>query len=311
MFDVIVMGNITDDTILKVSGSKNKSFGGGVTYAAFCLRALGAKVGIVGNVGREFQYLQKFKGIDLSGVKLTKESTKFELEYEERVIWDGPRSLKLLKNAGKIESFPEEFANARAVIFGPIFKEVTPQLIRSFSCPIKAIDLQGILREKAPNNRIFYKISESLRDFLEVDIIKIGQIEACTLGSSIPEICEKVNSPRAKAILVTFGERGSVVYDCIRERVRPIPAYKTKVADPTGTGDTYLSSFVYNYLKTQDIVDSAYFASAAASFVVEGMGPSKFGGLNEIVKRSSALRQIPVGKSLIKELEDEILRNDK
>jgi sugar/nucleoside kinase (ribokinase family) len=311
MLDVVIIGNITEDTILKVSGSKNKSFGGGATYAAFCLRVLGAKVGIVGNVGREFQYLQKFKGIDMSGVKLTKESTKFELEYEERVIWDGPRSLKLLKNAGKIESFPEEFANARAVIFGPIFKEVTPQLIRSFSYPIKAIDLQGILREKAPNNRIFYKIPESLRDFLEVDVIKIGQVEARTLGNSIQEICEKVISQRVKAILITFGEKGSVVCDCLKQKIKPMPAYKTKVADPTGTGDTYLSSFIYNYIKTQDVIDSAYFASAAASFVVEGIGPSKFGGLNEIVKRSSALRQIPVGKSLIKELEDEILRNDK
>jgi sugar/nucleoside kinase (ribokinase family) len=304
MFDVIVIGNLTDDTILKVRGVKNKSFGGGSTYASFCLRKLGAKVGIVGNVGRGFQYLQKFKEIDLSGVKLTRESTKFELEYGERAIWDGPRSLRLLKNAGKIESFPKEFANAKAVIFGPIFKEVTPQLINSFSCPIKAIDLQGVLREKRSDHCVFYKLPDSLKDYLGVDIIKIGQVEARTLGNSIQEIYKKVNSPRVKAILVTFGERGSIIYDCVKKEVRPIPAYKTKVVDPTGTGDTYLSSFIYNYIKTQDIADSAYFASAAASFVVEGIGPSKFGGVKEVIKRADALHQIPVEKSLTRELEE-------
>jgi sugar/nucleoside kinase (ribokinase family) len=210
----------------------------------------------------------------------------------------------LLKNAGKIESFPKEFANARAVIFGPIFKEVTPQLINSFSCPIKAIDLQGVLREKRSDHCVFYKLPGSLKDFLGVDIIKIGQVEARVLGSSFQEIYEKVNSPRIKAILITFGERGSIVYDCLKKRARPISAYKTKVVDPTGTGDTYLSSFIYNYIKTQDIVDSAYFASAAASFVVEGIGPSKFGSLEEVIKRADALQQIHVEKFLTKELEE-------
>jgi sugar/nucleoside kinase (ribokinase family) len=292
MFDVIVIGNITEDVILDSADPKGviHTFGGGVTYSSFCLRKLGARVGIIGNVGSEFRFFQEFKGINLKGVKLTGESTKFELKYGNMAYCDGPMSLRLLKDAGKIESFPKEFTNAIAVIFGPIFREVTPQLINSFNCPIKAIDLQGVLREKSSDNCVFYKSPDFLKDFLEVDIIKIGQVEARTLGSSFQEIHEKVNSRRVKAILVTFGEKGSIVYDCLKQRISHIPAYKTKVVDPTGAGDTYLSSFIYNYIKTKEIVDSAYFASAAASFVVEMIGPSKFGSLKEVIKRANALK---------------------
>jgi D-beta-D-heptose 7-phosphate kinase/D-beta-D-heptose 1-phosphate adenosyltransferase len=47
---------------------------------------------------------------------------------------------------------------------------------------------------------------------------------------------------------------------------------KIEIADVCGAGDTFLSSFVYNYLKTCDIDSSIEFAIKAAAITVKHMG---------------------------------------
>jgi ribokinase len=66
-----------------------------------------------------------------------------------------------------------------------------------------------------------------------------------------------------------------------------VPAYKPpRVVDPTGSGDAFAGAFLVEYLKTGDSVWSTALASAAASFVVEGIGPSNFGERHQTEERA-------------------------
>jgi len=71
-------------------------------------------------------------------------------------------------------------------------------------------------------------------------------------------------------LVVTFGERGSVIYNNGKE-IR-IPSIPTKVEDPTGAGDGYRAGFLTAYLKGYSLRDCGLIASAVASFVVEKRG---------------------------------------
>ena len=71
-------------------------------------------------------------------------------------------------------------------------------------------------------------------------------------------------------LVVTFGERGSVIYNNGKE-IR-IPSIPTKVEDPTGAGDGYRAGFLTAYLKGYSLRDCGLIASAVASFVVEERG---------------------------------------
>jgi len=62
--------------------------------------------------------------------------------------------------------------------------------------------------------------------------------------------------------------------------------------DPTGAGDSYAGSFIYRYLRNdQDLLDAAFFASGAASIMVEYSGPDFPLDLPAVEQRLSRLLQ--------------------
>ena len=71
-------------------------------------------------------------------------------------------------------------------------------------------------------------------------------------------------------LVVTFGEKGSIIY-CKDKEIK-IPSIPTTVEDPTGAGDGYRAGFLTAYLKGYDLRDCGLIASAVASFVVEKRG---------------------------------------
>ncbi|HIQ38503.1 MAG TPA: carbohydrate kinase family protein [Methanothermococcus okinawensis] len=71
-------------------------------------------------------------------------------------------------------------------------------------------------------------------------------------------------------LVVTLGERGSIIYS--KDKEIKIPSIPTKVEDPTGAGDGHRAGFLTAYLKGYDLKDCGLVASAVASFVVEKRG---------------------------------------
>ena len=70
-------------------------------------------------------------------------------------------------------------------------------------------------------------------------------------------------------IVVTLAEKGCVIYE--GENIYEIPGRKVEVADVTGAGDTFCSSFI-SALEEKGIYEAGRFANAAASICVSKMG---------------------------------------
>ncbi|HIP34787.1 MAG TPA: carbohydrate kinase family protein [Methanothermococcus okinawensis] len=84
------------------------------------------------------------------------------------------------------------------------------------------------------------------------------------------EINEEDFRKMVSTLVVTLGERGSIIYSKDKEiKIPPIP---TKVEDPTGAGDGHRAGFLTAYLKGYNLKDCGLVASAVASFIVEKRG---------------------------------------
>ena len=95
---------------------------------------------------------------------------------------------------------------------------------------------------------------------------------------------------------MTMGEAGSMVMKCGEEIIK-IPAYKPKrVVDETGPGDVYFAIFLYEFFISDKswnrIEEISYKASAAASFLVEKIGPEGFETKKKVMKRIKSKKYI-------------------
>jgi len=99
----------------------------------------------------------------------------------------------------------------------------------------------------------------------------------------------KARSLGPRICLATMGARGVLLLSEDASFYK-VPAYTPpRVVDPTGSGDAFAGAFLAEYLKTKDSVWSAALASAAASFVLEGVGPSNFGNRDQTEERAAKI----------------------
>ncbi|MDD3140565.1 MAG: PfkB family carbohydrate kinase [Lachnospiraceae bacterium] len=79
-----------------------------------------------------------------------------------------------------------------------------------------------------------------------------------------------------KTIVITLGSKGSKYYErqldseYVSGFVSACPV--RLVIDTVGSGDAYISGFIYGYLNGLDTVTSMQFGSTLASFIIEGVG---------------------------------------
>lgn len=73
-------------------------------------------------------------------------------------------------------------------------------------------------------------------------------------------------------LLITLGAEGSVAFD-EKDRETFVPSIKVKPIDTTGAGDSYIGSFMVDYLlKGEKLKDAMAFASACAGYTCTGLG---------------------------------------
>ncbi len=70
-------------------------------------------------------------------------------------------------------------------------------------------------------------------------------------------------------VILTEGEKGSRIY---ADNTIKIPAVKIDVVDTVGAGDSYSACFLYNYLKTGDVIYSGEMATFLSAFVCSRRG---------------------------------------
>lgn len=281
-FDLIGIGNPVYDIIVTPSvKTDGRVLSGCSTNACLAAKRLGLKkVGLIGRVGPDFadKFRQDMRdyGIQVNLDPPAGETGGFRLIYDE----NGDRTLDVLGVADRVNAsdFPDEYLDASFFLIGPILGEVNLELveyIRSSTSGKLFLDPQGLVRVIGGDRRIVHKCDREAFGKIAklVDFIKPNEHESQTItGLQDPvQAIMHLRELGSAVPIVTLAERGSILID--DDQLYRIPAFPTNAIDPTGAGDVYAGSFIAEYAHTKNLVEAALFASAAASMMVEQVGP--------------------------------------
>ena len=288
--DIVVCGNPTLDELVQ-NRRIRISPGGSALFASSAARYLGARVGILGNIGEDYpssvlSWL-RHHGLNLSLLKKTKgPSTRFRISY-----YRGSRRLWLASPGHPIESIWRG-SQVQGVHMGPVFNEISQSLVRSLrkNSSFLSLDIQGLVRRV---NR-FGEVQVLRRNIDPVlklcDLVKASVDEAGfqTSSGNHRQIMDRILAKGPKYAIVTLGSKGSLLG--IRNYRRfLIPAFPVRgIKDPTGAGDVYAGAWLCSYLSTKDPVWAAAVGSAFGSLASQKTGLSKFRfSRKELFRRAS------------------------
>ncbi|UCD72658.1 MAG: hypothetical protein JSW01_04165 [Candidatus Bathyarchaeota archaeon] len=295
-FDLIVVGHLTIDEIRLPGKPVRKSPGGPVTFASLAATRMNRRTAIISRVGEDFPddyvYWLAHRGVNLDGLHRDSllKTTRFKIKYNEGME---KRSLRLVTRCSEI--LPKDIPpglNARAVHLGPVVGEVpleTAKRAREI-CSTFSIDLQGYVRRFGPRGETTIAKGIDPRLIELADVIKASEDELnLTLSSNTArQVKEGMNLREDQILVVTRGRSGSTILK--GNEVVEIPSYPTrKVQDPTGAGDAFMGILVSELAHRNRLKDSVVMGTAAASFVVEGIGPTHFGIKRDVLRRAHSI----------------------
>ncbi len=296
-FDLAVVGHFTIDTILLPSRTcPFVVLGGAATYTSFSAKRLEASTSVVSKVGGNFPEAYMWwlsqEGIDLSGVtKVADEPTTcFELDYSKDL---SQRNLKLKSKASpiRVADLPKNF-QAKAIHIAPLAGEISLDVVECLKgcSDVLSLDPQGLLRSFDEAGNVAINVPDDKQVLSLVNIYKSSadEIYALTNESELKPAIKAVHDFGVETVIVTKGAKGAVL--SVEGAMYNIEACPSRVlVDPTGAGDVFIGAFLIEYLRDKESVWCASVGSAAASFVVEGIGPTYFGKKEEIYQRANAL----------------------
>jgi sugar/nucleoside kinase (ribokinase family) len=292
--DVAVVGHFAIDTIRLLSRSSPfVVLGGSVTYVSLVAKRLDAVVSVISKVGGDFpeayMWLLREEGIDVSSVTkvASEQTTRFELGYSKDLA---NRTLKLGSKAPRINvsDLPRSL-QAKAVHVAPIAGEISYKVVKKLKgcAEVLSLDPQGLLRsiDKMGNVTSRSRVDKRLFSLINIYKSSLDEITALTGQSDLNSAINAVHDFGVKTVIVTLGAEGAVL--SVEKTLYNIPACNSRVlVDPTGAGDVFIGGFLTEYIRQKDALWCACVGSAAASLVVEGIGPTFFGEKEEIYQRA-------------------------
>ncbi len=236
--------------------------GGTVLYASLVASRLGMRTAVLISAGPEMDAPSYLPNAEIVTLPSTR-STIFENVYK-----DGSRTqfVRSVADDISLEALPKAWRETPVVLLGPVIGEVDDALAPVFAESIVGLSAQGWLRAVDSDGRVQRSGSERLERLL---------LHATVVFASEEDTSEEMVASWAQRVPVvayTQGNRGVRVW----HNGEPlfVPAIKTNEVDPTGAGDSFAAAFLVRWRETGDALESARFACACASFVVEAEGPS-------------------------------------
>jgi len=292
--DVAVVGNFAIDSIrLPSRSSPFVVLGGSVTYVSFVAKRLDASISIISKVGGDFpeayMWWLREEGIDLSSVNRVADemTTNFELRYSKDL---SNRTMKLKSKGSIITTFDLPCSlQAKAVHIAPIVGEISYEVVEKLKgcAEVLSLDPQGLLRRFDKTGKVTSgaPVDKGLFSLINIYKSSLDEITALTGHSDLNSAIEVVHDFGVKTIIVTLGSKGSML--SVERTLYKVPACVSRVfVDPTGAGDAFIGGFLTEYIRQKDAFWCACVGSAAASLVVEGIGPTYFGKKEEIYRRA-------------------------
>ncbi|MFP3985342.1 MAG: PfkB family carbohydrate kinase [Candidatus Bathyarchaeia archaeon] len=294
MFDIATISHFVIDLITSPKIScPTPTLGGPPTFVSLTASKLGAKVGVVSKVGKDFHrhfvWLRK-NNVDLSHVQVFNDSltTSFILRYD-----GNKRALRLKANAPPLTLKDVcALTNAKAIHVAPVANELSAEMVQQLRAKtdLLSIDPQGFLRDFDKTGNVKPKILRDTSFLQNCDVLKssIDEVKLVTGNPQLRASMRKIRELGVKTALVTMGRKGTLAY--IDKDVYHIPSCKPKMLkDPTGAGDAFIGGFLAEYIGGKEPVWCCCVGSAAASFVVEEVGAQRFGEKNEVYQRATEI----------------------
>lgn len=253
--------------------------GGGALYGAATAAKLGARVTLVTRIGpteREaLDTLCQELGITLRALP-SDVTTTFAFTYDAA----GHRTLRLRAKAAPITraDVGRAVGTPKAVLLASIAGELDDSLFAPWSGAKRVLAAQGLLRSfGADGTVIATPWTEYARLLPKVDAVVVSEEDRAEDSAWLP----------FTTVVVTKAERGSELH--ARGRTEQVPAFAVaEVIDQTGAGDAFAASLALGLAEGLPMLEAATFASAAASFAVEGLGMSRLADRTRVRERMRA-----------------------
>lgn len=307
--DILVVGELNVDLILtgvpslpelgkeKIAKGMNFTMGSASAIFANNISKLGMKVGFVGKLGND--YFGKFM---LQNLK------ERDIDVSHVVVKDG------LKTGITVSlSFPEGYA---MVTYGGAMQDLTikdidlnylkeskhmhlssyflqPGMRKDCSELFKLSKKFGLTTSFDPGWDPAEKWSKVIFGILPyVDVFLPNEQEALmiTRCSNVKTALDKLGE-YSENVVIKQGSKGALA----KEGKRKINtnAFKVKVVDTTGAGDSFNAGYLYKYLNGANIEDRLTFGSACGAIVTTKLGgTTSFPNLREIQKFISSHRRV-------------------
>lgn len=279
--------------------------GGNLLYAAGGLRVWETNIGLLGRIGEDYplQWRRDIeaRGFDTHGIKILPGSLdlrsfraysdSFELTRNNPVSHFARRQLTFPKallgyqppdtnrsprqlhpHAPTLGDIPAEYQSASAVHLCPMDFTSQGQLLSAFKAGLATtITLDPEISYMNPD---FLKDLRELLNGLTAFLPSQEELRALFWGrtNDIWEMAETLSSYGCELVVIKRGGQGQWLYDGMGKHRWEIPAYSSRMADPTGAGDAFCGGFLAGYRNTYDPLEAALHGNVSASLKVEGSG---------------------------------------
>jgi adenosine kinase len=268
--DHILPEKIENISVSFLVDSMKKQRGGVATNIAYNLALLGERPKIMATVGQDFADYRKWldeNGVDTSAIVEIKDD--FTASFF--VSTDGSQNQIAMFYTGAMAhahelSFKEHARNGGIdlVVISPNDPRAMVQYVRE----CKALRLPYIYD---PSQQIIRLNGEELADGVRGSTMAVMNDYEFEMLKNKTGWNDARVAAETCALIVTRGERGSVIYtDGEQIEIPAVPAHRE--ADPTGGGDAYRAGIIKGYLKKLPWEATGRLGSLAATYALEEYG---------------------------------------
>jgi len=303
----VIVGRIAREFILPSAGQPLLDYAGGsALYAAGGLMVWEREIGLLGRVGEDYPRARlkelEARGINIQGLRILPQSIdlrsfiayddKFSITHANAVLQFARRELPFPKSLLGYQSPPEVQGDARKPDpLAPLPVEIPRDYLETGAvhlCPFdfmshnqlahvfKTSSVNTVTLDPSPGymNPSFYKDLRAVLSGLTAFLPSEEELRALFWGETndLWEMAESLGEYGCEIIVVKRGGRGQMVYDVPGKQKWEVPAYSSRVDDPTGAGDAFCGGFLAGYKKTYDALQAALYGNVSASLKLEGSG---------------------------------------